>query len=143
VLGYETRNYPTHLSDAAITYMALLSAVYRLALRATQGLLASVLKITQGETAGATLNYFMSAAPKACVNLPRHAKAEPVHMVVDATGIKVYGEAEWKVPSHGYSKRRIWRKLHFGVDEAIGEVVAAVATTNDSSDGQLLPELLN
>jgi|SRR5215212_5181487 len=76
--------------------MALLSAVYRLALRATQGLLASVLKITQGETAGATLNHFMSAAPKACVNLPRHAKTEPLHMVMDATGIKVYGKVSGK-----------------------------------------------
>jgi hypothetical protein len=63
-------------------------------------------------------------------------------MVVDSTGIKVYGEGEWKVRQHGYSRRRTWRKLHLGVDEATGEFVAVAVTTNDFKDSQLLPDLL-
>jgi len=77
------------------------------------------------------------------VSLPRHARDEALHVVVDATGIKVYGEGEWKVRRHGFSKRRMWRKLHLGVDEAGGAIVAAAVTTNDFSDGQVLPELLD
>ena len=54
--------------------------------------------------------------------------------VVDSTGVKVYGEGEWKTKVHGVSKRRTWRKLHLGVNEATGEIVSGVVTTNDVSD---------
>ena len=64
-------------------------------------------------------------------------------MVVDSTGVKVFGEGEWKVRQHGYTRRRTWRKIHVGVDEASGEIVAAVVTTNDYHDSQLLPDLLD
>ena len=64
-------------------------------------------------------------------------------MVVDSTGVKVFGEGEWKVRQHGYTHRRTWRKVHVGVDEASGEIVAAVVTTNDYHDSQLLPDLLD
>lgn len=65
-----------------------------------------------------------------------------LHLVVDSTGCNIYGEGEWKVRQHGYSKRRTWRKLHLGVDEATGLIEAAVLSTNAVSDGQVLPELL-
>lgn len=63
-------------------------------------------------------------------------------MVVDSTGVKVYGEGEWKTRQHGISKRRTWRKLHLGVDEATGEILAAVVTTNNFHDGEVLGEVL-
>ena len=64
-------------------------------------------------------------------------------MVVDSTGIKVYGEGEWKTRQHGVSKRRTWLKLHLGVDEQTGEILGAVVTTNKISDGEMLPDLLD
>ena len=77
------------------------------------------------------------------VSLPRRAKDEPLHVVVNATGIKAYDEGEWKVRTHGDCK---WctqaAKLHLSVDEATGEIIAAAATINDCSDGQLLPDQL-
>jgi IS5 family transposase len=66
----------------------------------------------------------------------------PLHLLVDASGFKVYAEGEWKVRQHGYSKRRTWRKLHIGINEATGEVVAAMAGTNDLRDDALLSDLL-
>src|SRR5215207_9389908 len=72
----------------------------------------------------------------------RRRKSDPLHLVVDSTGIKVYGEGEWKVRRYGWSKRRTWRKLHLGADEATGEVVAAAVSTNACGDGQALPALL-
>src|SRR5436853_2850356 len=63
-------------------------------------------------------------------------------MVVDSTGVKVFGEGEWKVRQHGYPKRRTWRKLHLGADETTGEIVAAVVTTNNVADSQVLEDLL-
>jgi IS5 family transposase len=74
--------------------------------------------------------------------LPRTRRAEALHVVVDSTGVKVFGEGEWKVRQHGYTFRRTWRKVHVGVDEASGEIVAAVVTTNSYHDSQLLPALL-
>jgi IS5 family transposase len=76
------------------------------------------------------------------VALPRRKKPEPLHMVVDSTGIKIFGEGEWKVRQHGYTKRRTWRKLHIGSDEATGEIVAAVVTTNNFADSQVFEDLL-
>ena len=77
------------------------------------------------------------------VKLPRQAKDKAIHLVVDSTGLKVSGEGEWKVRQHGITKRRTWRKLHIGVDEATAEIVAAVATTNNLSDDEVLEDLLD
>lgn len=65
------------------------------------------------------------------------------HVVLDSTGVKVYGEGEWKTRQHGVRKRRTWRKLHLGVDEATGEILAVVVTGNDTHDGEVLAELLD
>jgi IS5 family transposase len=76
------------------------------------------------------------------VSLPKRAKSAPLHLVVDSRDVKVYGEGEWKVRQHGWTRRRTWRKLHIGVDEASGEIRAATVTTNNYGDGQVLPDLL-
>jgi len=136
------RGAPRTYSDRAITCMAMLSAVYRLTLRATQGLLTSVMALLQVQLPVPDYTTLCRRRQALEVRLPRRARGEPLHVVVDATGVKVYGEGEWKVRSHGWSKRRTWRKLHLGVDAASGDIVAAAVTTNDLSDGQLLPELL-
>lgn len=61
---------------------------------------------------------------------------------MDSSGLKIFGEGEWKVRSHGKSKRRTWRKLHVGVDPLSGEIQAAALTTNDVSDSQMVTSLL-
>ncbi len=76
------------------------------------------------------------------VSLPQTKKSEPIHVVIDSTGLKVFGEGEWKVRQHGYSKRRTWRKLHLAIDEATGQIVAAALTDSSTADGTMLPELL-
>lgn len=136
------RGTPRTYSDTAILCMATLAEVYHLPLRATQGLLSSVIKLL-----GLTLrvpDYTTLCRRRRAVEieLPRRRQSEPLHLVVDSTGIKVYGEGEWKVRQYGYSKRRTWRKLHLAVDEATHECVAAVVTTNDFKDSQLLEDLL-
>ncbi len=57
--------------------------------------------------------------------------------------MKVYGEGEWKTRVHGISKRRTWRKLHLGVNEATGEIVSGVVSSNDMSDDQVFSDLLD
>lgn len=68
---------------------------------------------------------------------------DKLHVVVDSTGLKVYGEGEWKVRIHGYTKRRTWRKLHLAVDEANNRILGVILTTNDFKDNEVFPALMN
>jgi IS5 family transposase len=137
------RGHPRDYSDLAILTMLTLQEIYHLALRQTRGLTVSLFELLK-------LSLPVPAASQLCrrrqtleVALPRLRRGEPLHVVVDSTGVKVFGEGEWKVRQHGYTYRRTWRKLHLGVDEASGLIVAAVVTTNNYSDGQVLPDLLD
>lgn len=76
------------------------------------------------------------------VDIPVIPKEGARYVVVDSTGVKVYGEGEWKTRQHGVSKRRTWRKLHLGVDEATGEILVPVVSTNDIHDGTVLGDIL-
>ena len=67
---------------------------------------------------------------------------EPLHIVVDSTGVKIFGEGEWKVRQHGYTKRRTWRKLHIGVNPENHIIEAAAVTTNNVKDCEILEDLL-
>jgi len=129
-------------SNIAISSMATLKEVYHLSLRATEGLLLSVIQLLAVEVAVPDYTTLSRRCRTLRVRLPRLPKSEALHLVVDSTGVKIFGEGEWKVRQHGYSKRRTWRKLHIGADEATSEIVAAAVTTNDWADCELLPELL-
>jgi IS5 family transposase len=136
------RGKPLAYSDTAILCMATVEEVYGLPLRATEGLTRSLIKLLGVELKVPSYTTLCRRRRSLEVELPRRKKSEPLHMVVDSTGIKVYGEGEWKVRQHGYTRRRTWRKLHLGVDEATMEFVAVAVTTNDFKDSQLLPDLL-
>jgi len=122
--------------------MATVAEVYGLPLRATEGLTHSLIRLLGVGLSVPDYTTLSRRRRSLEVELPRRKKNEPLHLVVDATGIKVYGEGEWKVRQHGYSRRRTWRKLHLGVDEATLEFVAVIVSTNSFKDSQLLPDLL-
>lgn len=63
-------------------------------------------------------------------------------LVIDSTGLKVYGEGEWKVRQHGYSKRRTWRKLHLALCPSSKEIIFEVLTENSVADCEVYPEFL-
>lgn len=73
--------------------------------------------------------------------LPRLGR--PPDLLVDSTGIKVEGEGEWNARKHGGTKRRVWRKIHIGIDEKTLEIRAAEFTTSEIGDAPMLPELLD
>ena len=134
---------PRVYSDFAIECMAMLKAVYGLPLRATQGLLNSVLNLLDVGLPVPDYTTLSRRLQSLSVSLPRQASAQPLHLVVDSTGVKLYGDGEWHARRHGPSKRRTWRKLHLGVDEATGDVAAASVSTNDFGDSELLPDILD
>jgi len=138
-----TRGHPRTYTDTAILTMATLQEIYQMGLRQTQGLMESIGHLLH--LAVTIPDYTTLSRRRATleITLPCRPSTEALHVVVDSTGVKVFGEGEWKVRQHGYTSRRTWRKVHVGVDEASGEIVAAVVTTNDYHDSQLLPDLLD
>lgn len=72
----------------------------------------------------------------------RLKNGESIYLVVDSSGLKVYGECEWKVRKHGWGKRRTWRKIHIGMDEKTGEITAQVLTDNKTDDAAVLVDLV-
>jgi IS5 family transposase len=136
------RGRPAFYTDTAILCMATLEEVYGLPLRAAEGLTRSLIRLLGVELSVPCYTTLCRRRRSLEVEMPRLRKSEPLHLVVDSTGIKVYGEGEWKVRQHGYTRRRTWRKLHIGVDEATLEFVAVVVSTNSFKDSQLLPDLL-
>ncbi|MBD2200703.1 MULTISPECIES: IS5 family transposase [Calothrix] len=131
-----------YYSDTAIATMGTIQSVFHLPGRQAEGFLESLFMLMGIELAVPDHSTLSRRLSKLSVKLPVVPKDEAVHVVVDSTGVKVYGEGEWKVRTHGVGKRRTWRKLHLGVDEGSGEILAVVVTTNDFADCEVLPDLL-
>ena len=136
------RGKPRCYSDQAIACALRLREVYRLPLRATEGLLRSLVALLGAEVTIPCYSTLSRRQPGLPVALEAPTSAEPLHLVVDGTGLKVFGEGEWKVRQHGTTKRRTWRKVHLAVDQKTGMIRAAATTTNSISDGQMLAALL-
>ena len=129
-------------SDLAIETVATIKSIYSLAGRQAVGLVESVFELTGLDLAvpeHSTLSRRLAALD---IKLPTISKEGARHVVIDATGIKVYGEGEWKTRQHGISKRRTWRKLHLALDEGTGEMLAVEVSLNNKKDSQLLDTLL-
>ena len=133
---------PRTYSDLAVTCMATLQMVYHLPLRATQGLLCSVVQLLGADLDVPDYSTLCRRRQTLAVSLPVRVKQQALHLVVDSTGLKVYGEGEWKVRQHGWSKHRTWRKVHLGVDESTGELLAVVVTSPLRHDKDALTDLL-
>lgn len=136
------RGKPALYSTIAIETLLLIKAVFKLDFRKLQGFAQSLSELI-------SLNIRIPSYTQIC---RRQAKLpvvigtvgkKAIHVVVDSTGLKIFGEGEWKVRQHGYSKRRTWRKLHLGVNEATGEIVASVLSTNDFKDSEVFDDVLN
>jgi len=127
-------------ADAAIKCVLTLRAVYHLALRATEGLTRSLFALLEVALPVPSYSTLSRRAAEMAVALGALPRAGALHLVIDSSGFKVYGEGEWKVRLHGWSKRRTWRKLHLAVDEATGEIVAAVASEAGVSDDDAVPD---
>ncbi len=132
---------PTY-SDVAIATVATIKSVMKMAGRQAQGFVESLFMLMNIDLPVPDHSTVSRRLGKLAIEMPVKASSSPRHIVVDSTGVKVYGEGEWKARQHGVSKRRTWRKLHLGIDEKTGEILVAEVTTNDFRDSEILPSLL-
>ena len=128
-------------SALAITTALTLRAVFRLALRQTEGLIASILRLLGLDLAAPDHSTISRRGETLPVSRPRPG-SEPVHLLVDSTGLKLCGPGEWLVEKHATKTRRSWRKLHIGVDADTGQIIAAELTSNGVDDGSQVGPLL-
>jgi hypothetical protein len=137
------RGLSNHYSHIAIECLLTLKAVFKMPLRALQGFAQSLVRLMNTDIK--IPNY--STLSRRAAHLPIALKARAAEgkrvIVVDSTGIKVYGQGEWHARKHGVKQRRTWRKLHIAVDAETQEVVAAVVTTNDVGDTEVFDDLMD
>jgi transposase len=144
-----TRGGQPSYSPLAILTALTLRAVFRLAYRQAEGLISSIISLL-----GLTLrvpDHTTLSRRSATLEVPQPQlsnttdadNAQPLHLLVDSTGLKLCGAGEWLVEKHGTRTRRSWRKLHLGVDAGTGQIVAAALTSKEVDDAVQVGPLLD
>jgi IS5 family transposase len=138
------RGRPTLYSDLAIEFCLTIKALFKLPLRAAQGFVTSIFQLMKLSLPVPDYTSLCKRQKTLKITLPaQKQQAQKMHIVVDSTGLKVFGEGEWKVRKHGKEKRRTWLKLHLALDESTHYIKAAVLTGDNVHDCEMLPNLLN
>jgi len=136
--------HPFIYSELVLRLMVVLQEVFHLRLRQTEGFVVSVLNVMKIRRRRVPdYSTLCRRRQTLAIALPQRHTTEPIHVVVDASGLKVYGDGEWKVKVHGAAQRRAWRKLHIGVDEATGDLTAAVLTDEATSDHAIFAQVID
>ena len=137
-----TRGGQPRYSQLAISTALTLRAVFRLALRQTEGLIGSIIGLFGLDLA--VPDHTTLSRRAETLEMPRtRPGTRPIHLLVDSTGLRLCGPGEWLVGKQGSRARRSWRKLHIGVDADTGRIVAAELTAPDVDDASQVGPLLD
>jgi len=128
-------------SDQAIEAMLTVREVFHLTNRSSEGFMRSLFQCLQVDLPVPDHTTLSRRGETLKVSLPKRAQGA-LHLVVDSSGLKVYGEGEWKVRQHGWSKRRTWRKFHLTVDADTSEIQAAILTEAGVHDAETVEPML-
>jgi hypothetical protein len=143
----KTRGGQLRYSDPAIETTLILGRVFGRRLRQSEGLLSSVLAllglnlpVPDRTTLSRRARTWMPVAKNS------HGRTGPnarLHVLVDSTGLKIYGAGHWLQEKHGAKSRRGWRKLHLALDADSGEIMAHSLTDQDTGDASQVGPLLD
>lgn len=137
------RGGQTIYSDIAIETGLALRLVLHQPLRQTEGALRSIVGLLGVDIKIPDHTTFSRRGGRLMILPKRIERGEPLHVLVDSTGVKIYGEGEWRDQKHGVRSCRRWRKLHLAVDGKTLEIVAAELTPDDVGDVSAIPDLLD
>ena len=136
------RGTPGRYSDIAIQTCLTLKTLFRLPYRATEGLLKSLMRLCPLDLPVPDHPPPSRRAATLEVQIPRRPRRGPVPVGVDSTGLKIFGEGEWKVRQHGVSQRRTWRKIPLAVDETSKDIIGFEVPPADGHDREVFADLL-
>lgn len=131
--------HPKKYSDNAIKTVLMIKAIFRMPLRQTQGFIQSIFNFGNIDLDVPDYSTISRRSGSIDIEIPKQNK-EKIYAILDSTGLKIFGEGEWKTRKHGYSKRRTWKKLHISID-CDGEIRAVCLTGNDVDDAEMAEEL--
>lgn len=135
------RGRPKIYSDIAIEACLIIRSLFKLPLRMTQGVVESLFIMMGIKITVPSYTQLCRRQKELALKLKHNVKGK-IHVVIDGTGLKIFGEGEWKVRQHGYTKHRMWRKLHIGIDVETQEIVMMELTDNKVGENKKLKELL-
>lgn len=134
---------PEKYPDKLIESSLVLRQLFNLTLRATEGLVRSLIELMGLSYDVPTYSTLSKRSKKLCINLRVKKQSAPRHVLVDSTGIQVIGEGEWKTLQHGKTNCQVWRKLHLAIDAENQTILAGKMTESVCLDGNHLPGLIN
>lgn len=139
------RGRPRVYSNTAILCALTLKAVFNLPLRMTEGFLHSLKQLMHLDIAIPDYTSLCKRQSTLDVKLgnKRLNPNEPIHLVIDSTGLKILGEGEWKSKKHGKTKKRLWRKLHLGVNVKNQKIESLELSNLGTQDCQAYPKVVN
>ena len=134
---------PAVFSDAAVQFCLTIKVLFKLPLRQTTGMVASLLKMAGLDWAVPDYTTLCRRQKTLAVQIPYRRVDGPLNLLVDSTGIKFLGDGEWQARKHGVQGRRQWRKVHLAMDTATSDIRAVEFTPSSDGDSPVLPELLD
>lgn len=129
-------------AEVAIAFCMTIRSLFHLPYRQTEGLVGSLLQLMGVALPVPSYTQFNRRTQDLNIELHRSNSRESIDIAVDSTGLKVYGEGEWKVRKHGWCKHRTWRKLHIAVNTATLAIEAVTLTGNEADDASQVKPLL-
>ena len=130
-------------SDMVIHCALTLRQLFRLTLRATEGMMKSLIALVKLAVTVPDYSTLSRRGKTLKVNLRLKDNSKSRHVLVDSTGIQIIGEGEWKKLHHGESRHQVWRKLHLAIDADDQTILAATMTESVHLDGNYLPGLID
>lgn len=137
-----SRGRPHGYSDLGITTVLAIKRVFRLALRAAEDFIDSIFALMDVPLRCPDYTSVSKRAKSVNVSFETPTWGEIAHFVINSTGLKVFGEGEWKVKKQGKERRRIWRKLHLAVGAKTHEIICADLSLNNVTDSEAFPGLI-
>lgn len=139
---YSGTGRPVRYSDKAIEHCLTIGSIFKMPLRMTEGFLNSLFQRGNMILQVPSYTQISRRAGSLKISLPKLPRGGEIDIAFDSTGLKVFGEGEWKTRQHGVSKRRTWRKLHLAIDTKSLKIVGATLTQNSVDDASVAASML-
>jgi hypothetical protein len=141
--GKRERGGKIEYSDLAIEICSSIKILFKLGYRQTEGFIESLFEIMRVDIPVPSYSQINRRVRKLKISFEKFNKEGDIDIVVDSTGLKVYGEGEWKVRKFGWSKHRTWRKLHLFMDTESQMILEEELTENNVSDDKVAEDFLD
>jgi hypothetical protein len=137
------RGRPFIYSDICIELALTIKYLFHMPLRGTQGFIQSMFDLLNYDLDVPHYSRLSRRAADLEIDLSSvRNNSEAIHLLIDSTGLKIYGEGEWKMKIHGKGKRRTWRKLHVAIDSKSNQCISMELTKANINDSKVLPDLV-